>query len=260
MKLRLLAVALFLLGLICIGQQSSAQLTMTGVGPTAPGGGSSSAVFTFGGLLPTTGFINAPPYTVTGTFNTGSSDLSIVGVVNAVDSSAASVTSVSVAGTVLTCVQGVNNAAEQSWLCYGAAGAHPTATISIAYSGGSGVAILNIATGKVATTTPAPYSTGLSTSGQGGAVSTPFAFDPTTGSGGVPASGVGVGVIGDFFTSGSRTITSLSPIQDAIANDTTGNGQSLGLGHTTTSGASSGVTVNDSGTIFPAWAIASWSP
>lgn len=222
----------------------------------AVSGGTSPASFTFGASAGSSGVQAISPYTVSGTFNTGATDLAIVALTNPNDFGSGVVTSVSVGATTLTCTQGTNNAAEQAWLCYGQPGVTTTATISVAFTG---TTILNISTGKVTTTTPTPYSTGTSTGSQGGGVAVPFSVAPTTGSGGVPTNGVGVGIVGDFFAS-ARTFTSVTPNQDDIINSMTGNGENSAFGHTTTVGASSGITVNASASIFPSWAIVSWSP
>jgi hypothetical protein len=221
----------------------------------APSGGGGSASFTFEGNV-SVGTQSVSPFVVSGTFNTTASEVPLFAIANANDFAAGVITGISVIGPgTLTCQQGTNNSNEQSWLCYGTPGALTTASISIAFTG-SLQAIG--ATGKITTATPTPSNTGASPGTLAG-TTTPATFNAT---GGVPSSGVGVCVGGDFFTNtGPRTITSVGPVQDTIISLPGGNGQSLGLGHTTVAGGSSGVTFTTAPvSAFFSWACASWSP
>lgn len=232
--------------------------TETGNGATlTTAGGGGLASFTFGGNIGSTGAQGTSPFVVSGTFNTGAADIPVVAIVQANDFSGGTITGVSIIGLgTLTCIQGTNNAGEQTWLCYGSPGALATASISIAFTG---TILASVATGKVTTTTPTPYSTGNSTAAQGGGVTTPFAVAATTGAGGIPANGVSVGVVGDFFTSGTRTFTSVTPTQDAITNSVSGQ-YNFAMGHSVTAGSTNGITVAGTTGLFPAWAIVSWGP
>lgn len=220
------------------------------------GGGGAPASFTFGANQGSSGLQGTSPYVRSGTFNTGAAEIPVVAITQPNDQGGGTITAVAITGPAsTTCVQGTNNANEQAWLCYGSAGTLTTANVSISFTGSI---VAYMATGKVTSTTATPYSTGNSTPGQGGGVAVPFTVVATTGSGGIPTNGVGVCIVGDFFAS-TRTFTSVTPTQDAITNDAAGNGQNFALGDSTVAGASSGVTVAGTASIFPAWACISWS-
>ena len=226
------------------------QISLLGAGKITAGGGG-PASFTFGGNIGTSGPQSSSPYTVTGTFNTGASDLAVVEFVQERDTHTGTITSVSVASTTLTCQDGTNNGGDRTSICYGSAGAQTTATISVTFTG---TIHIWTGTGKIVTTTPTPSASNLSTGTQGGGVAVPFNFACT-----VPSNGVAVGILGDYFTSGTRSFSSVTPTQDAIINDAAENGTSIAMGHTTTAG-SAGITVAGTASIFPSWAVVCWGP
>jgi len=232
---------------------------MPGPGTVHSTGGGSPASFTFGANQGSSGAQATSPFSRSGTFNSGAADIPVVGVTQPNDFGSGTMTAITITGPAsTTCIQGVNNASEQAWLCYGTAGTLTTANVNITFTG---TIVAYMATGMVTSTTATPYSTGLSTAGQGGGVAVPFTALATTGSGGIPTNGVGVCVIGDFFAS-TRTFTATANIPSGqITNDgASGNGQNFAMGSNTTAGASNGVTVGGTASIFPAWACVSWSP
>jgi hypothetical protein len=123
-----------------------------------------------------------------------------------------------------------------------------TANITITFTG---TIVPYVVSGKVTTTTPTPFSIGNSIASSGGTTS-PQTVAATTGSGGIPANGVGLI---------TRNFTSVTPNQDFIANNFSSVSTDAAMGHSTTSGSTSGATFTStvSGT-FTAWAAISWGP
>lgn len=244
-------------------KSAHAQLAMTGAGAGAPsGGGVTPATFTAESTaLSPSGGQTSSPYTISGVaFNTGASDVPVFEFINQGDLGG-TITGMTFGGNSATCQIGTNNAAEQAGICYASpVSLGASVNVVVSFTGSK----INMAgmSAKITTTTPIPISFGGSNSSQGGSVSTPLAEYATGSPTGIPTNGVGACMFGDFFTAGSRNWTSLTPIQDAIINDTTDNQASLGAGHSTTAGSTSGVSANSngSGSVFPAWMCVSWSP
>jgi hypothetical protein len=241
--------------------QAACTLPLCGAGPSGPvvSGGSATCTAEDVSQVPA-GAETGGSYTWPSvTFNTGSNDVAVVAITNAASGNASTINSVTVNSISFTMLSGQTNDGEQGVLAYGKPGTLTTSSVVIGWTGAGNIFPM-LATAKVVTTTPSPYSTG--SHGATSSESSPLAFGPTSGSGGIPANGCAVGVIGDFFTSGTRVLSSIAPTQYLIYGDTGGNGQNFGFGASASAGSTSGLTATNAAaaSFFEGWAIASWSP